>query len=186
MAHDPVTGMHDSHILRSSAKYAKEKFGDKQLIIAEIGVREGQNTISMLLNMNIKMAYMIDSYEPYTDNLDDPQSQEYQDIWYKNMFYYMRSFLDKVTFITKSSAFASQLFEDNFFDYVYIDANHSYPSVYEDINLWYQKVKEGGILAGHDLDDVRFLGVKKAVEVFCDDNKINYVPLKEDWAIERK
>jgi hypothetical protein len=35
-------------------------------------------------------------------------------------------------------------------DYVYIDADHSYKSVQEDLIAWYPKVKVGGLFAGHD------------------------------------
>lgn len=35
-------------------------------------------------------------------------------------------------------------------DFVFIDARHSYEGVKEDLNLWYPKLKTGGIMAGHD------------------------------------
>lgn len=41
-------------------------------------------------------------------------------------------------------------FPDKYFDFVYIDADHSYQSVKNDILAWSSKVKDGGILAGHD------------------------------------
>lgn len=34
---------------------------------------------------------------------------------------------------------------------VFIDGNHSYKEVYEDVRAWLPKVKPGGILAGHDI-----------------------------------
>jgi predicted O-methyltransferase YrrM len=44
---------------------------------------------------------------------------------------------------------AASSFEDEYFDFVYIDANHSYASVKADM-VWWNKVKEGGVFAGHD------------------------------------
>jgi len=41
-------------------------------------------------------------------------------------------------------------FPDGHFDCVYLDADHRYPAVCEDIRLWLPKVRKGGILAGHD------------------------------------
>lgn len=35
-------------------------------------------------------------------------------------------------------------------DFVFIDANHKYEFVKEDIKTWYPKVRKGGILSGHD------------------------------------
>jgi len=45
--------------------------------------------------------------------------------------------------------------EDGSLDYIYIDANHSYASCVEDINLWAKKVRVGGIVMGHDYFDVK-------------------------------
>lgn len=45
---------------------------------------------------------------------------------------------------------AAKLFEDGSIDFVYIDADHAYDSVVEDISAWRGKVKAGGYIAGHD------------------------------------
>ena len=45
---------------------------------------------------------------------------------------------------------ASKLYQDNSLDFVFIDADHSYESVVEDIQSWFPKVKNGGIIGGHD------------------------------------
>jgi autotransporter strand-loop-strand O-heptosyltransferase len=58
---------------------------------------------------------------------------------------------------------------DNSLDLVFIDADHDYESVLEDIEGWFHKVKKGGILAGHDFLDY-FPGVEKAVREFFGDN----------------
>ena len=40
--------------------------------------------------------------------------------------------------------------EDEYFDFVYIDARHDFKGVYEDLVKWWPKLKKGGIFAGHD------------------------------------
>lgn len=45
---------------------------------------------------------------------------------------------------------AAKLYEDHSIDFVYIDADHSYEAVLQDIDSWIKKVKKGGFLAGHD------------------------------------
>lgn len=52
--------------------------------------------------------------------------------------------------IRASSINAAQIFEDESLDFVYIDANHAYEYVVQDIALWLPKVKPGGFLCGHD------------------------------------
>ena len=41
-------------------------------------------------------------------------------------------------------------FDDEYFDTIFIDMDHSYQSVKRDIQQWLPKVKPGGILAGDD------------------------------------
>ncbi len=45
---------------------------------------------------------------------------------------------------------AVKKFENNSLDYVYIDGNHSFASVVNDIYEWNKKIKSGGIISGHD------------------------------------
>ena len=54
-------------------------------------------------------------------------------------------------------------FEDNSFDFIYIDGAHDYESVKKDIELYAPKLKTFGILAGHDYEHT-WPGVIKAVD----------------------
>ncbi|WP_217643109.1 class I SAM-dependent methyltransferase [Algoriphagus ornithinivorans] len=70
-------------------------------------------------------------------------------------------------------------FEKDTFDWIYIDTNHSYATTKEELELWSNKVKPNGIIAGHDYiignwnGLVRY-GVIEAVHEFC---------LNHDWEI---
>lgn len=55
-----------------------------------------------------------------------------------------------VDLIRKYSADAVEDFEDGELDFVYIDGNHEYRHTVNDIALWTPKVRDGGIVAGHD------------------------------------
>jgi predicted O-methyltransferase YrrM len=48
------------------------------------------------------------------------------------------------------SVVAAGLYEDESLDFVFIDADHEYQSVREDLSAWLPKLKWGGVLAGHD------------------------------------
>jgi len=60
----------------------------------------------------------------------------------------------RATMIRCDSAKGANLFADESLDFVYIDANHAYDFVVEDIKYWYPKVKKGGYLCGHDYIDM--------------------------------
>ena len=51
-------------------------------------------------------------------------------------------------------------------DFAYIDARHDYDGVLEDLKAWWPKLCPGGLLAGHDYDNVMFMPVPRAVGDF--------------------
>ena len=74
-----------------------------------------------------------------------------------------------------SSEDAAKLQENGSLDFVFLDANHMYPEVKKDINIWIDKVRLGGLICGHDYrgaGERRYgWGVSKAVnEVFGEEN----------------
>jgi hypothetical protein len=48
------------------------------------------------------------------------------------------------------SALASETFDDSYFDWIYIDGNHTCEFVGQDLELYYPKVKAGGFMIGDD------------------------------------
>jgi len=45
-------------------------------------------------------------------------------------------------------------FEPRSLDFAYIDGDHRFPYVAQDIYYWFWKIKKGGVLAGHDYSPV--------------------------------
>lgn len=77
----------------------------------------------------------------------------------------------KIQFIHMDSNKASKELNTTF-DLVFIDGDHSYDAVKNDISNWLPHVRVGGIICGHDYVDYIKYGVKQAVnEVFG--SKIN-------------
>lgn len=71
--------------------------------------------------------------------------------------------------IEKSSMDAVKDFEDESLDFVFIDANHYYENVKNDIEEWTKKVRKGGIVSGHDYYVFKYSkndGVIKAVDEY--------------------
>lgn len=57
-----------------------------------------------------------------------------------------------VEIIRAESPDAAQQFADGSLDYVFIDGSHDTASVLADLRAWLPKVKTGGIIAGHDIN----------------------------------
>lgn len=153
-----------------------DKYLSKESVMCEIGSFAGVS--SELFANYVKEIHCIDKWELYSE-IGDSYMIESESEFDK--------LLDKYSNIKKvklDSTEASKLYPDDYFDLIYIDAAHDYKSIYNDIKNWLPKIKNGGIISGHDynLDDV-----KKAVnewfiniETFSDSswlvvkNEINY------------
>jgi hypothetical protein len=59
-------------------------------------------------------------------------------------------------------------FQQDYFDFMYIDSDHRYESCLKDLWAANRLVHRGGIIAGHDYKDHRGYGVIRAVTEFCD------------------
>lgn len=77
----------------------------------------------------------------------------------------------RFTPIRKNSIEASKLFLENSCDIVFIDMDHTYEAVKNDIEAWLPKIKKGGYLAGHDYNQY-WSGVVRAVDEIFGSNKI--------------
>ena len=72
--------------------------------------------------------------------------------------------------IKQFSKDAAQTFKDGVLDFVYIDANHEYKFVLEDIEVWTPKVRNGGIVSGDDyyMTQTGNFGVIQAVHEYTE------------------
>jgi predicted O-methyltransferase YrrM len=75
---------------------------------------------------------------------------------------------DRAKIVYAKSLEAAPRFADKFFDFVFIDADHSEQAVRDDIAAWRPKIKDGGLLCGHDYKSglPRNAGVDVAVDEF--------------------
>lgn len=115
---------------------------------AEIGTAKGVYA-EVLCKSGLKL-YAIDPWKDYPDyhshKVTDWQAE--LDRQYEKTKQVLAPY--DCTIIRKSSMEALADFEDESLDFVYIDANHEFKYVVEDIYEWSKKVKKGGIISGHD------------------------------------
>ena len=126
----------------------------KNMTIVEVGCWTGTSSIVLahIAQETDGVVYCVDWFQGSgTSNLED--SARLYNI--KNVFkdnIEKAGFTSRINIIDNTSEEASKQFEDNSLDVVFIDADHRYEYVKQDIELWYPKVKPGGLICGHDLD----------------------------------
>jgi len=136
---------------------------------AEIGVLKGWYSKWLCAKIRGLKLYLIDPYVYYKE-YSEQRKQKDLDSYEAEAKTRLAKF--NVEFIKKTSMEAIKDFLDERLDFVFIDANHDYKWVSEDIREWSKKVRKGGIVSGHDYSD-HHLDVKRAVNEWVKDNKIS-------------
>ncbi|MEM4167627.1 MAG: class I SAM-dependent methyltransferase [Candidatus Caldarchaeum sp.] len=151
----------------------------------ELGVFLGDFS-QVILTVPIKELWLVDCWCPYPNaNPLEPAVFNEQD--------------GKETYLKVVSRFADDprvrivrgyieevlpLFRENTFDWIYVDADHQFHSVYRHLELAFPLVKPGGFLCGHDYLDSDFYpwlkDVKPAVDMFCEDYGLKIAYITED------
>ena len=123
-------------------KTALEKIIKRELFTlgAEIGVHEGI-TYKHLLNTCDDLKLI--GVDPYIHGVGMERYNSYLKEFVKNN--------NRATFYLEKSEEAQEKILDNSLDFVFIDAEHTYDAVLQDIKLWSPKVKNGGYIIGHDI-----------------------------------
>ena len=159
------------------------------LVAVEVGVDRGFNTAMMLTQCPNLTIYAVDPYDHmYTYINSTAEFKEEQVIERKNFSIDLLSmFGDRCKRVFKPSLVAVNDFTDNYFDYIYIDGDHRYEPVKQDLKAWYPKLKVGGILGGHDYTGGCF-GVVNAVNDFYSKIgvKFNFCDNGDFWSVKEK
>lgn len=99
----------------------------------EVGVREGFFSDHLLTECNIPILYGIEM-KPLWNRIN-PLKQRYP---------------DRFIFEEGKSPEIASKFQNDFFDFIYIDAGHSYDNVKSDLEAWWPKLKTNGFYMGDD------------------------------------
>lgn len=179
----------------------------------EVGTFKGEFSKCITENWDGTL-YMVDVWRPLGDEYSDMLNHENHQSAYSDCINNIRGREDNCIMIRSTSKKAVELFADESLDFVYIDANHSYDYVVEDINLWYPKLKKGGYFLGHDYIDIDWyndpyfmengkdkaiygsdgkymgvFGVNPAVDEFCERNNYDKIITNEwfgTWMLKKK
>lgn len=152
--------MHDLSVVRYNKDITQLLTNMNAKRVCEIGVLRGRG-LRRLNAPCVELIVGIDMWKPYGEDNDYDLKKCYKQA------HQVKNDLGNVILIQADSGKAAKFFPDGFFDFVYIDANHFYQAVKNDIFMWWPKVRKGGVFAGHDyVDKSRFgdhFGVIQAV-----------------------
>jgi len=116
----------------------------------ELGVFKG-NFSKVILNNWSGTLYLIDVWRPLSvEEYDDVSNNQYHSNAYSETIRNIKGYEDRAFMLRMGSKDAVEIFEDQSLDFIYIDANHTYETAKEDVELWYPKIKVGGMISGHD------------------------------------
>jgi len=154
----------------------------------EVGVQYGLFSDHILHHSSIDTLYSVDpwmmfSQEDYQDMGNVTQRE--QDSRYLYAVTQLRRHQYRSVIVRRTSEEAATILADHMMDFVYIDANHSYEQCRHDLELWWPKLRPGGLFSGHDYVDGKFsagdFGVKSAVDEFVGREQLKLYVTDEEW-----
>ena len=168
---------------RPATLFARSYFKNQPLKVVEIGTFEGANASSMLKNLNIHTLNCVDPYMVYEQYRSDGSFERVKALR-KRSHSIINSLSSRtnarVVWIEEFSDKAAPNFLKESMDFIYIDGNYTYSYVKKDIELYFSKVKNGGIIAGHDIE---FEEVGRAVMEFAVKKNLKVYIKSPDWII---
>jgi len=153
---------------------------------AEIGVCRGKYSCQLLKTWHGRLLHLVDPWRKLSDyrdglNVSDRENEHR----YQETLIRLKIFSERFRIHRKLSAEAVDAFSDKSLDFVYIDANHEYRHIRADLELWYPKIRSGGVFAGHDfIDGINvngIFGVKTAVEEFVASKQLTFQVTEEEF-----
>ena len=141
---------------------------NNRIKFAEIGLHKAKSANMILSNCGelIEEYIGVDPYQVFEGSL--AKTEEIGTRTYIDNLIRMKQY-PQFKIIREKSVPAARVFPDKYFDFIYIDAAHNYKNVFSDITAWKSKLKDTGILAGHDYSR-KHMGVVQAVhEIFGKD-----------------
>jgi len=173
--------------MRAFTKFVQKKFGQQRIRGIEIGVQRGDNALSIYESLQFRRLFLVDIWESY-QIADKYKEGEFKIANFGNFYPIVINRFGKktdVTILKETSIEASKRFPKRFFDFIYIDACHSYEALRKDIENWFPKIKIGGVFGGHDYRRKEYPGVKRVVNEFIEGGQYKLYQEDSDWWIKR-
>ncbi len=104
---------------------------------------------------------------------------------YESVKNFLKKFSKNITLIEGNSNTILKNLDIKNIDFIFLDGGHSFTTVYEDLNLIYEKIcnNKGSVLLCDDYEDSSYItGVKKAVDKFSHEKNLKVDVIKGRFA----
>lgn len=132
-----------------------------------MGVLRGETFLHLLDTCPDLHMVGVDLWRPLPES-DAPGSRSYaqHDLegYHEAISRTVKQFGVRAALLRMDTAKAAEAFPDGHFDFVFLDADHTYEGVSRDIEAWLPKIRPGGMMLGHDFNLKDFPGVVRAVD----------------------
>lgn len=118
----------------------------------EVGVMSGQLSAILLERPDLHLL-MVDVWPVAASRINAIRNTEFAEL--------------RRTVIHAESPYAARFVNDDWLDFVFVDADHSYAACSADIRGWLPKLRAGGMMCGHDYRNPQFPGVAEAVDLWA-------------------
>ena len=120
----------------------------------EIGVFRGEFACQLLETWHGSKLILVDPWSHLSDYLDSWNgSHAEMERNYQITIARLARFESRTEILRMRSETAVNFVPNKSCDFIYLDANHSYAAVWNDLNLWFPKLRVGGTMSGHDYFD---------------------------------
>ena len=148
--------------------------------VAEVGAFKGGYSAKILDITRPSRLHLIDAWPGQTIHSSGEVINGYEAYNFVKERFSKEIEDNRVVLHRNFSVYASQRFENEYFDWIYIDAGHHYEEVKSDLNYWYPKVKDGGFITGHDYVEKKWYGIVRAVNEFIQQHPVVFVALTQE------
>ena len=165
----PLQPKHFANLKAVSNRVELLQLMPKKAVVAELGVNKGDFSEKILEITDAAKLHLVDAWDSkrYHTGLKLDIENRFKNYFDQGMLEINYGYSTEVVID----------FPDNYFDWIYIDTEHTYHTTIAELNAYESKMKKGGIIAGHDFvmgnwKGLTRYGVIEAVYEFC--NKRNW------------
>ena len=168
-------------------------YKDRPINYLEVGVFYGANLLSVAKSYGSHKDSKLYCIDPWEDYEEYYEYKNHQKTIYDTFINNVENSGSKEKIIINKGYSTTEIpkFDNNFFDIIYVDANHEEQFVLQDATLSFKKLKIGGIMIFDDFNDCYsdcWTGTKNAINTFFHlyKNNITWLGLKDTQIFIRK